>query len=53
MEQKDALGKKLEEFSSEMQKYLKENEKDNNDLSKLKQLHEEFISDARKTKKEN
>ena len=26
MEQNDALGKKLEEFSSEMKKYLKEND---------------------------
>ena len=52
MEQNEALLKKLEEFSSEMQKYLKENEKDNPNLSKLKQLNEEFISEARKTKKE-
>ena len=52
MEQNEALLKKLEEFSSEMQKYLKENEKDNPNLSKLNQLNEEFISEARKTKKE-
>lgn len=50
LEQNDELGKKLEEFSSEVQKYLEEN--DNADLSKLKQLHEEFISAATKTKKE-
>ena len=47
MEQKDALGKKLEEFSSEMQKYLKEND----NLDELKQLYEEFISEVTKTKK--
>jgi len=52
MEQNEALLKKLEEFSSEMQKYLKENEKDNPNLSKLNQLNEEFISEARKTNKE-
>ena len=54
MEQNDAFGKKLEEFSSEMQNYLKDNENDkaNDNLSKLKQLYEEFISEARKTKKE-
>ena len=49
MEQNDELGKKLEEFSSEVQKYLEENY--NADLSKLKQLHEEFISAVTKQRK--
>ena len=54
MEQNEALLKKLEEFSSEIHKYLKENENDknNSNLPKLNQLNEEFISEASKTKKE-